>query len=98
MDTSLILLATGLVSSLVANAGQLLVLKRQKAEAENKLSIAELMRAAAFASRDHWQVQYKQRAREISALDGQLATLRTLTSGAMLRDPKTGKVTGRADW
>ncbi len=57
MDTSSILLATGLVSSLVANAGQLLVLKRQKAEAENKLSIAELMRAAAFASRDHWQVQ-----------------------------------------
>jgi hypothetical protein len=34
MDTSSILLATGLVSSLVANAGQLIVLKRQKAEAD----------------------------------------------------------------
>lgn len=35
---------------------------------------------------------------EIDALRARLNTIKRITSGAMLRDPKTGKMSGRADW
>lgn len=35
---------------------------------------------------------------ERDALKARLNEIKRITSGAMLRDPKTGKVTGRADW
>lgn len=35
---------------------------------------------------------------EVDALRARLKEVKRVTSGAMLRDPKTGKMSGRADW